>query len=120
MPRPMQVKSFPVFSGEFDGNPIEGAPSQAGLLQNLYLSPQQRGLVRRKGTAPLGSGALSPDQDLDGLNWYKIGSTEFVVSAHNGRLYDWLAAAQLSGSSGRLTSGAEANGAWIEIGRAHV
>src|SRR5881394_2481095 len=52
--------------------------------------------------------------DLDGLHWYKIGATEFVVSAHNGRLYDWLSAAELCGSSGQLTAGADANGAWLD------
>lgn len=102
------------FAGEFDGVGIEAGEAQGSLIENLYFTAGRRGLVRRGGTAPLGTGALAPDQDLDGLHWYKIGATEYLVSAHNGALYDWLAGSAVTNSTGKLTSGTEANGAWVD------
>jgi hypothetical protein len=60
------------------------------------------------------SGALSPNQSLDGMQWYQIGSTEYQVVAHNGRLYDFSAVAELTNSSGKLTNGTDANAAWVD------
>ncbi len=115
MPRPTTLLTWRDFEGEFDGVPIEAGQYQASLLQNLY--KKQGALVRRAGISPLGSAALSPDQDLDSLDWLKIGSTEYLLAAHNGLLTDWLHATPgttVTNSTGKFTSGLEVNGAWID------
>lgn len=112
MPRQLSVIAFKEFLGEFDGTPLEAQDGQASVIENCYFFPGY--LKRRAGTSPLGAAALAPDQDLDGLHWYKIGSSEYLVSAHNGALYDWLAGAAVTNSTGKLTSGTEANGAWVD------
>ncbi len=82
-------------------------------MQNVYKT--RRKLVRRKGTLPLGA-VQSPDQDLDGLFWAKIGSTEYLISALNGKLGNWFAGTPgtlFTDNSAGLTSGADTNFAWI-------
>ena len=111
MPRSTTVQVWRSFEGEYDGIGTEAGPLQASVIQNLY---RDRGVLkRRKGSSPIAD-VIAPNQNLDGLEWYRIGSTEYLVSPHNGRLYDWLAAAEVTNSSAKLTSGLDANGAWID------
>lgn len=114
MPRPLQSLIYKEFLGEFDGVPAEAQPGQAVTVQNLYKS--REALVRRKGFTALGA-ALSPAQSHDGLGWFKIGATEYLVAAHDGKLVDWLNATPgttLANSTGKLTSGTDANAAWLD------
>lgn len=113
MPRPFNNFQFRDFAGLNTGVPAEATPGQASVLKNLY--KQKEALQRRKGSARLGN--LTPAQAHDGLAWYKIGSTAYLIAAHNGSLVDWLAATPgttLTGGSGVLTSGVDANAAWLD------
>lgn len=114
MPRPLQTTAYRDFLGLFDGVPAEAQPGQAAEVANFY--KDREALRRRKGFTALGS-ALSPAQSHDGLAWYKIDSTEFLIAAHNGSLVDWFHATPgtaLTGSAGKLTAGTDANAAWID------
>jgi hypothetical protein len=116
MPRPLSLLVWRDFKeGLNDGVPMEAGQKQASRLQNLYI--EQSWLERRKGTSPLGTGNLSPNQDLDGLGWFKVTSTEYLLAAHNGGLTDWLAATPgttVTNSTGKTTSGTDANMAWVD------
>ena len=114
MPRGLPILVWREMLGEFDGVPSEAQQGQGSIVQNLYRSPS--GLVRRGGFSPLAT-ALSPSQSHDGLNWYRIGSTEYLIAAHDGKLVDWLHATPgttVTNSTGKLTSGTDANAALID------
>lgn len=106
--------SYKDFLGEFDGVPAEAQPGQAAEARNVYKN--RDALKRRAGFTALGS-ALSPAQSHDGLFWAKIASTEYLIAAHDGKLVDWFAGspgATLTNSTGKLTSGSDANAAWLD------
>lgn len=114
MPRPWNTLSWRDFSGEYDGVPAEATQGQAAEIRNLYKNRES--LKRRAGFTALGL-ALSPAQSHDGLFWAKIASTEYLIGAHDGKLVDWLNAspgATLTNSTGKLTSGTDANATWID------
>jgi hypothetical protein len=114
MPRPWQTLSYKDFLGLYDGVPAEAQPGQASVVDNLYKS--RDALKRRAGFTALGA-ALSPAQSHDGLGWFKIASTEYLIAAHDGKLVDWLNAspgATLTNSTGKLTSGSDANATWLD------
>jgi len=114
MPRPWNTLSYKDFLGEFDGVPAEAQPGQAVEARNVYKN--RDALKRRAGFTALGS-ALSPAQSHDGLFWAKIASTEYLIGAHNGLLADWFNAspgATLTNSTGKLTSGSDANATWLD------
>jgi hypothetical protein len=112
MPRPYTPTRVSTFEGLVDDVPIEIDEAQASTLQNLYRIRKK--LVRRKGTNPLAA-ALSPDQNLNGVFWAKIGSTEYLIANSNGSLGDWFNATPgtvLSGGTGVLTN-ADTGFCWI-------
>ena len=114
MPRPLLLWALKNdWGGLRSGSAIEAQANQASRLENLY---REIGVLRRrKGTTPLGTADLSPVQDQDGLEWFKISATEYLLAAHNGRVVDWFAAAaQVTNSSGKLTSGTDANFTWLD------
>jgi len=109
---PLRVSNF---LGENDDVPMEVAETQASTLENLYKSRQK--LVRRKGTAALGSSNLSPDQNLQMLEWFKLGSTEHLLGVHNRNLVDFFDAtvgATVPNGATRFAAGADVNAAWVE------
>jgi hypothetical protein len=114
MPKPWQTLPYKDFLGEYDGVPAEAQPGQATTVQNLYKN--REALKRRAGFTALAA-ALSPAQSHDGLHWYKIGSTEYLIAAHDGKLVDWFhgtPGTTVTNSTGKLTSGTEANGTWLD------
>ncbi len=114
MPRPWQTLAYKDFAGEYDGVPAEAQPGQASEIRNLYKN--RDALKRRAGFTALGA-ALSPAQSHDGLFWSKIGSTEYLIAAHDGKLVDWLHATPgttVTNSTGKLTSATDANATWLD------
>jgi len=109
---PLRVSNF---LGENDDVPMEVAETQASTLENLYKSRQK--LVRRKGTSALGSSNLSPDQNLQMLEWFTVGTTEHLLGVHNTNLVDFFDAtvgATVPNGSARFVAGADVNAAWVE------
>lgn len=106
MPRPWTPFRVNFFESLNDDAATELGPDQAHVLQNLY---RERGkLVRRGGSLSLGSGDLYPNQDHDGLGWFRLGTQDVLFAAHNGSVIDWLfsvPATTLSNSLGKLTAG---------------
>src|SRR5438445_11377466 len=113
MPLPYSPIRSSDFLGLDDDVAIEIDEHESSVLQNLV--KVRKKLVRRKGTAPLGTVELSPSQDLNGIFWGKIGSTEYLIAAHNTNLGDWFNATPgtvLSGGTGVLTNH-DVNFCWI-------
>ncbi|MGH7474197.1 MAG: hypothetical protein ACREJW_09660, partial [Candidatus Methylomirabilales bacterium] len=114
-PRGLASLKVAQFLGEWDGASTEGQPLQAVEIRNLYLEPGS--LKRRRGTTKVGFTDLSPAQGQDGLDWAKIAATEYLLAYHNGRVTEWLGGvpgAEVTNSAGKLTSGADANAAWVD------
>jgi len=89
----------------------------ASVLANLY--PVRNKLVRRKGTSPLGTAALSPDQNLNMVQWTKLASglvaQELLVGVHNTNVVDFYAispGATITNGAARFTNN-DCNSAWI-------
>lgn len=114
MTRPWATLAYKDFLGEYDGVPAEASPGQAAEVRNLYKN--REALKKRAGFTALGA-ALSPAQSHDGLFWAKIATTEYLIAAHDGKLVDWLnvtPGTTLTNSTGKLTSGSDANAAWLD------
>jgi hypothetical protein len=115
MPRPTTPFRVNFFQSLSDDSPVEIGPDQAHTLENLY---RDRGkLKRRAGSAALGTGALAPARDHDGLAWFRLGTTDVLFASHNGSVVDWLAVPAgntLTNSALKLTSGARASFAFVD------
>lgn len=118
MPRPYSPLRVSDFVSYEDAPAITIDEAAASALENWYKIRKR--LVRRKGQAYLGSGNLSPNQDLNGLFWAKIGSpnapNEMLVGVHNTNVDDFFAASPgqtVAGGSARLTNN-DCNAAWVQ------
>lgn len=102
------------FLGYNDNVPFKISDGQASSLQNAYVRNNK--VVRRKGIAPLGTGDLSPDRDIDGLQWARITGKDYLIASYNGNVIDFFnfnVGQIFPGGTGRLTAGTDANFSWV-------
>src|SRR5436305_10213246 len=114
MPRPLAPLRVSTFLGASDAVPATIPEAGASAIENLYRKRSH--LERRGGTSALGSGNLSPDQDLRHLSWQKITDTEHLLGVHNQNLVDFFAStvgATVANGTGKFTAATDVNAAWI-------
>ncbi len=113
--RPYSIIRVSDFKGLNDGLTTEPGDDQASTFTNGY--KKKRKMVRRKGQSVLGSASLSPDQNLNLLEWCRIGDTEHLIGVHAGDIVDFLDSPVgriQSNGTDRLPTSTDANAAWVE------
>jgi hypothetical protein len=88
MPKPFTHIRVSNFFGENDDTPVSIEDGQASTLQDFV--KDRKKLKRRKGTDALGSASLSPDQNLNGLEWCRIDGTEHLIGVHSLDVVDFF------------------------------
>jgi hypothetical protein len=112
MPRPTTPAVYEVFGGLNLDSPSELGNFEAKELQNLYLINRGQEMQRRKGKAVLRD--FDTIALIDGLEWVRIGGTDYLLSVFDGDVYDSLAGTTvLPGGSNRFPTFADVNGAQL-------
>ena len=115
MARPVSVIRSANFLGLDDDLAAQIGETQASTLENVI--KVRKKLVRRGGQTALGAAVVSPDQDLNCLEYAKMRGIEHLLSVHNTNVVDFLHATPgttITGGASRFTTSADCNVAWIE------
>lgn len=112
MARPTTPSYVELFGGLNQESGSEIGQNEARELINLYIENRGQELQRRKGTAILRD--WDEDGIINGLEWVRIDTTDYLIAALNGDLYDAFAGTDVvSGGADRFPSWSTVNGAVI-------
>jgi hypothetical protein len=115
MPRPLTTIRVSDFLGENDDTPASIEDRQGSTVQDWY--KDRRKLKRRKGFSALGSASLSPDQNLNGLEWCRISGTEHLIGVHSLDVVDFLhstVGSIVGNGTNKLPTATDANMAFVD------